>query len=386
MKTIAFVDDEQGILDGLRRTMRSYRKEWDMHFFLSGSEALKAFTLQSFDAIISDMRMPSMNGAELLSIIKEKSPETLRIALSGYANEEMTLESLHATHQFIAKPADQEVIIQSIERAFSLQSSLAPANIKALLGSIDALPVLPHIYDELMAEISSEDASIDRIGDIIASDLSLSSNLLKIVNSAFFGLARHIESPQQAASILGTDTIKNIALTTSVFSSFKTDKKNQLDCEKLNTSSQRIGLLAGKMAKATDLSIRSKDHAQIAAMMVNLGELIALTYPKQLCSSNAEANNYPLLGSYLLGIWAMPFPVIEAVRWHRQPTVSGVNTLSPLAIAHAAWSMFCTYEQQQKCPLDSELIDTSYLAAVANDSLIQQWHDITVEFCSNDGK
>ena len=382
MRKIAFVDDEKNVLDGFRRMLRSHRKEWDMHFYLSGSDALSALSKTSFDMVITDMRMPSMTGCELLQKVKDLSPTTHRIVLSGYANDEMILESVHATHQFISKPADKEKIIKTIKRAVCLQKSLHASGLKATIGAIESLPSLPAVYDELMKEISSDEASIERVGEIIEKDMALSSSLLKIVNSAFFSLVRHIESPCQAASVLGLEAIKNLALA-SVFSKFQKYTGSLQGIEQLNSFAQKVGILAGRIAKGCDMTHRSKDHAQIAGMMVHLGDLVATTFADQIDADTEESHDLPLLGSYLLGIWSMPYPVVEAVRWYRQPALSEIDVLSPLAVVHAAWAMLTLHTQQQDIDLQSDIIDIDYLDAVVGRETVDKWKDIANDFCNN---
>ncbi|UTW45014.1 HDOD domain-containing protein [bacterium SCSIO 12696] len=384
MKRIAFVDDDKNVLDGLRRMLRCNRKEWQMSFFLSGDEFLSSLDDNSFDIIVSDMRMPHMNGGELLAKVKELSPSTLRIVLSGYANEEMILESLHATHQFISKPADSDRITKSINRALRLQESLCERELKSLMGSIGSLPALPVVYDELMRETCSDDSSLERVGDIISRDVGLSASILKIVNSAFFALVRHIESPSQAASILGMDTLKNLALSTSVFSCFSSGQSGVEEIERLNRDSQRVGVLCGKIAKESNLSARAIDHGQIAGMMCNLGALIALVYPSLMVGLGDDESRLPHIGSYLLGIWAMPFPVVEAVRWHQCPADSQIEEMSPLAVLHFSWAMLTAHGEGGEgveITLENDRLDLDYLGAVVGAETLRQWVRVTEEFC-----
>lgn len=381
MQVIAFVDDEKDILDGLRRMLRNHRKEWDMHFYASPQDLLQALPEKKFDIIISDMRMPKMTGCELLQKVRKLSPGTLRIVLSGYAHDEMILESVHATHQFISKPAASDKITNAIESCIHLQQSLSDEAIKSLLGSIESLPSLPQIYDELMQEIASDDASIEKIGKIISQDLGLSSVLLKMVNSAFFGLANHIESPIQAVSILGMEAVKNLALSSSVFSSFPAQGKALEEMHQLNQFSQKLGMLAEKIASRSGLPARAKDHAQIAGMMSNLGELVAITYQQEIEKSGQSELDLALIGSYLLGIWAMPFPVVEAVRCHRNPALSKLDQLTPLTVVHAAWAMLTDYAQNNQVTLESEMLDTDYLVKIIGNDVLNEWKNIVENFC-----
>jgi HD-like signal output (HDOD) protein len=378
MYNIAFVDDEPDILHGLRRTLRHNKKSWNIYFYDSGRELLEASQLIQFDVVISDMRMPSMNGCKVLAAIKITSPKTLRIVLSGYIGHEIILESLHMAHQFVSKPADSKKLISSIERVLYLRDLITDDCIKETLGSLESLPVLPAIYDELMVEISSRNGSINRIGKIISSDLALSSNILKIVNSAFFGIVRHVQSPLQAVTILGVETIKNIALSTSILRTFKADKKTLVKMGEINSRSQKLGMLIGKITKNLDiLTDREKDHAQIAGMMVYLGELFALCHSESLLPTSEAPSDTAFQGSCLLAFWGMPFPVIEAVRWFKCPEKSGFNGVTPLTIVNAAWSMSESCLDNGKVNWDHELINREYLESYISKETLNKWAEIT---------
>lgn len=379
IKIIAFVDDDKRILDGVRRMLHRRRKEWDMHFFESGSQLLNSMQSTQYDVIVSDIRMPVMNGAELLTKVREISPKTIRIVLSGYPNEELVLESIHATHQFIAKPADQETLISHIDRALQMQPILDSDNAKRVLGGIDSVPTLPAIYDELMVEVSSENMSIKRVAQIVSSDIGLSASILRVVNSAFFGLVREVNSLEEAASILGIDMIKNLALMTKVFSSFTVPEHNMAALESLNRFSQRVGILAAILAKQANFSQAIRNHCQIAGMMSGLGELLVLS--DTVPPSNEKPLPSPLLASYLLSLWSLPLPIIEAVRWHQCPSASGISGPSPLAVVHTAWSLLNAHENSQDISAEPPILDSGFLKDSASQSVVDDWIKQTTLFC-----
>lgn len=373
---IAFIDDEKNILDGVRRMLRGQRKEWEMHFFLSAAEALTAMEHIQFDIVISDMRMPGMNGARFLQIVKDKYPATIRIALSGFSDSELTLESTHATQQFIAKPADADAIVTTLKRVIETSTWLSDTQLQAALGGLDGLPVLPAIYDELMEEIASENASITQVAKIISKDMALTAALIRIVSSAYFGLTRHVESIDQAAALLGLATIKNLALLTSVFKSLSIPENKQHEQSRLNDESHSISALTFKLAKLTDLNERDQDHAHIGAVMTKLGELIRLAFAEKL----TEDFDPPLIGSYLLSIWNLPYPVIEAVRWHRSPSVSGIAGLRPLTIVHASW-IFHEFKNEFGQVEHSKLSDCGeYLNATVDSEMLLQWTQTAADY------
>ncbi|GAF98860.1 unnamed protein product, partial [marine sediment metagenome] len=125
MKRILFVDDETNVLDGLRRMLRPMQREWEMAFAPGGEEALAALAEKHFDVVVSDMRMPGMDGDQLLTEVMGRYPETVRIVLSGHSEKEMILRSVGPTHQYLAKPCDPELLKRVIARAYALRGVLS---------------------------------------------------------------------------------------------------------------------------------------------------------------------------------------------------------------------------------------------------------------------
>ena len=143
MKSILFVDDEPMILAGLQRLLRSQRNVWDMSFAASGAEALAVLETKPFDAVVTDMRMPAMDGARLLELVKERYPGTIRIVLSGYFESEAALRAVPVAHQYLAKPCDPKKLHEAIERSCGFASLLPDAALRRVVGTIGELPTLP---------------------------------------------------------------------------------------------------------------------------------------------------------------------------------------------------------------------------------------------------
>ena len=87
-KKILFVDDAPKVLEGLCRMLRPQRQEWNMVFVSSGAEALAALTDGKFDVLVTDMRMPGMDGAELLAHVRVLYPHMVRIILTGQCSRD----------------------------------------------------------------------------------------------------------------------------------------------------------------------------------------------------------------------------------------------------------------------------------------------------------
>ena len=121
---VLFVDDEPNVLKGLKRSLRPMRHEWDMVFVSSGRDALEALDGEPFQAIVSDMRMPEMDGAQLLNEVLRRHPEVIRIILSGYSDREMIMRAVGATHQYLSKPCDPDTLRSAVNGALQLRMLL----------------------------------------------------------------------------------------------------------------------------------------------------------------------------------------------------------------------------------------------------------------------
>jgi response regulator RpfG family c-di-GMP phosphodiesterase len=109
--SVLAVDDEPNIVSALRRTLRS--RGFTVHTALGGAEGLKLLDVQPVDAIISDMRMPEMTGAQFLQAARVKTPEAVRILLTGYADITSTIEAVNngEIFRYLSKPWDDDVLL-----------------------------------------------------------------------------------------------------------------------------------------------------------------------------------------------------------------------------------------------------------------------------------
>ena len=247
-KRVLFVDDEPKVLDGLRRMLRKMRNEWEMEFATSGTEALEAIRKQPFDVVVSDMRMPGMDGAELLTKVREICPTAVRLILSGHSEKEMILKSVGPTHQFLAKPCDADTLKATVARACALRELLANEQLKGVVSGVKSLPSMPGLYTQLVEVLQSPDSSLQDVAAIIGGDIGMTAKILQLVNSAFFGLRRHIEGPAQAITYLGLDTVSAVVLTAGAFAEFEDSREATEVAETLYPHSITAGSLAGHIA------------------------------------------------------------------------------------------------------------------------------------------
>ena len=352
-KSILFVDDEPKLLDGLRRMLFRYGDLWDIEFASSGAEALQALSASNFDVIIADMRMPGMNGAELLNEVARLYPQMVRMILSGTWEQDLRVQAAMVAHQYLSKPCDPEVLKKTLDRAFALREVLVEPALRALIARTTSLPSTPAVYQELVRILQAPDVSPQQIGATLARDMSMTAKVLQLVNSAFFGLRRHITSPEDAVTFLGVDTVKALALSASAFSSFDASRCPQFCIEGLQRHSTEVAAIAREIAISGKLSGPALDDVFVAGLLHDIGRVVMVVhhageYDRVLSAvsagngtlSEAEreifGTTHAEVGSYLLWLWGLPDSVVEAVAFHHRPSHSPHGCFGPIAAVHVA--------------------------------------------------
>jgi HD-like signal output (HDOD) protein/ActR/RegA family two-component response regulator len=352
-KRILFVDDEPMILAGLERSLRTMRKDWDMVFVTSGREALEAMAGQTFDIVVTDMRMPGMDGAQLLEEVKKRSPQSLRMILSGQSDRETILRSVNPTHQYLSKPCEGEELKSRLMRAFALKDLLENPELKGLVSRLDSLPSLPALYLQLTEELQRPEPSLAKVAKLISADIAMTAKVLQLVNSAFFGLRCQVSKAYHAVELLGTDIVRALILSTHVFSKFETDLLSEADVQYLWQHSLATASYAKRIAVQEHCPQRLVDDCFTAALLHDAGKLImAFALRPQYKSvlelvkgtgrglNEAEREvlgcGHPEIGAYLFGLWGLPGPIVEAVAWHHQPGLSLQAGFSAVAAVHVA--------------------------------------------------
>jgi len=350
MRRVLFVDDEPGVLEGLRRMLLPQRHEWEMAFAPGGEAALAMLEALPFDVIVSDMRMPGMDGATLLCRAREQYPQMVRIVLSGHTELSTALRVVPVAHQFLAKPCDAEMLRVAVERACHLKALLSDDSIRRTVTALGDLPSLPRTFEALTLALSNPDVSLQKVAKIIEQDVGISAKVLQLVNSAFFGLAHSMTNIQSAVSYLGIDTLTNLVLSVEIFRAFKPQRGLPgFSLEKLQNHAQLTAHIAARLPVPKHLA----EIAVVAGMLHDVGKLIlawklsahfekmlaeALEAPCPVNQVEERENGFSHaeIGAYLLGLWGLPYAVVEAVALHHGPNRVPHQNFDAISAVYAA--------------------------------------------------
>ncbi|HRE99591.1 MAG TPA: HDOD domain-containing protein [Pirellulaceae bacterium] len=353
MTSLLFVDDESNVLDGLRRLFRSERKGWEMAFASSGHEALELLQHRRFDVVVSDMRMPGMDGAELLQHVATICPGTVRIVLSGQSERERIVRALATAHQYLSKPCDPELLRRTVAQAVRLRDRLPSTPLKRAVSTVVRVPSAPESYAALVEQFASETPDLATVAEIVASDIGMTAKVLQVVSTSFFGRPQRVRSAVQAVEILGLETIGEMLGSGSAFAAFDESSVPGIDMSERNRHAIEVAECARRIVSAETEDPQTRADAYLAGMLHDVGQIVLATqFPDeyQKAIRSAAENRIPLwmaehdafnaghadIGSYLMGLWGLPEPIIEAICHFRSPEAVGTGFGLPLQAVHRA--------------------------------------------------
>lgn len=381
VKKVLLVEDEPALIEGLERRLNRAQPKWQMIAVPSAAQAITALQASSYDAIVADMRLARMDGARLLELASVKSPETIRIVLSGLSDEGQVMRLVPLAHQYIAKPCEPHRLEQIIERCMQLQELLRGPRVRAAVGRIRSLPALPRVYARLREATAREDTTAAQVAQIISADSALTAKVLHVANSAFFRQARAISRIEQAVVHLGFNAIRNLALSAEVFCAWpQGGAPAGFEPERLQEHAQHVASAARALARRSPWA----DDALLAGLLHDIGYWVLLQQCPQEMSRAiklAAERGLPLheaervvleathaeVGAYLLGLWGLPYPILEAVALHHNPMLAPQSEFDLLAAVAVAQELIAGSEPHRKgAPHQgvSPAVDARYLATI----------------------
>lgn len=352
--SLLFVDDEPDVLEGLENRLHPSRRFWPARFASSGAEALAMLREAPADVVISDMRMPGMDGAQLLAQIRSEFPGTLRIILSGETGQDGLMRALACAHQVLAKPCDLDLLKDTVGQAMRLRGCLNDPALVAAISSLGPLPTLPDTSRRLQEALAGGEVDIEEIAALIEQDVALNARLIQLANSAYFQASPAVHHVRDAIMRLGLELVGSLVVTESLQAGDPRDAMHQA-MQACQDEAVRIARLASELADSPSL----KQTVFAVAMLRCVGRLALLTLEREM-----TADIHPvLLSGYLLSMWGFPLRMVAAVTFSHQPMLGNPGPDDPATVVHVASALQHHLEQDPQAPLPSEPqeIDSEWL-------------------------
>lgn len=355
-KQIVFVDHDQHLLDSIQRRLRSQRKVWNCAFIADTTDALKYVAEKKPDLIISDLRMPRMDGAHFLHRVKEVSPQSVRMILTGETDQEANIDLLEVANQCLAKPCTVADIENGIIELLEVQELIGEAKVKKKIAGLSSLPSFPRAYLSLKKQLQNPDISVAEVGSTISRDPAITAKIMQFINSPFYNPGgKKVTCPTRAVSLLGLEFVAQVTLISHMFDTADNSQCKTLKLNALWNRSQAVSSLAKLLASSEDFSKEQVELISLSGLMHGIGKLtLATTHPDlyrdYLSQVDATPHptqlekrlfgaDHPSVGAFLCAVWGLPRHLSRMVAYQRAPQRCPQKELmQPLTVLHCAVS------------------------------------------------
>ncbi|MFZ5446047.1 MAG: HDOD domain-containing protein [Myxococcota bacterium] len=379
-RRVLLVDDEPWVVQGLRKALYPYRARWEVDTATSGEEAIEKLQGPEFDAVVTDARMPGADGVKVLEAVQARSPCTLRVVLSGQVAQVDLKKVERLAHHFIPKPVGAGVLFARLEESLDARDRLANPELKALIIRLGNLPAFPETFVELNRMQREDDGDLDDYVRVVEQDPAATTNLLRVVNSAWFGLPGRVASIREAVRLMGIRPLTHAVLATSMFRGPEALAR-RLEHESVKRLAALHTLLPLLGAE------EFVEEASTALVLLDVGQLVLqLGLPQQAARVEQQVRvggdrlaaeqrlvgiDHAHLGGSLLSVWNLPQALVEAVTLHH---LSRLETKPARSLATLVALVSALQQLVQPQPFDAEALAAEaqvLAAAFGNEDLAE---------------
>ena len=375
--------------DLLRARLRPLSMKFELHFGSSGDDIRRLAETAGCDGVIVPIGSEAGPEIDFLKEIALQHPGTFRLVRSSERSHLQALGKDPFTHHVSLDP-DPETWEAILDRCTLMRTWMETPALKILIGKMKKLPSLPGVYTRVVDELNSPEASLAKVAEIVAEDPVVTSKMLQMVNSSFFGLQQQIVSASDAVMFLGADRVKGLILVARVFSQFDPTTIARLGLDELWNHSMKTGAYAQSIAKWEIRDAKTAGAAFTAGLLHDVGKLMLAgnlpeEYLKVLDVSRTEripvsaaeqqafGTTHAELGGVLMGLWGLPLELMQSVGWHHNPGRSGDRKFSVLTAVHAANAL--ASDNPANASRNSGF-DPDYLASIGLPDRRAQWREV----------
>src|SRR5262245_622953 len=334
---ILLVSDFPSENDGLELLLRLIAGERGVQVVTDEPAALNVVELEKPEIVFAHLKAGALPSIQFLNEVWKRNPKSARFLVAdSILDSDALVRCVLGAHQFISKPVDKPTVVAALERADAIKRFVRNERIQALVSKMRTLPTRPSLYLDVMRELRSSTASAATVGELVSKDLAISTKLIQVVNSAFFGIEQQVTDPAAAVLLLGLEMTGSLVLSIEAFARFDKVKPLYFSIDRVWKHSQSVADTARKICQAMNCEAEVCREAYTAGLLHDLGKLalaqnfeeqydgaLKLAEKQKLADCEVEEQvfgaSHAETGAYLLAIWGLALPIVEAVADHHLP-------------------------------------------------------------------
>jgi len=288
-------------------------------------------------------------GRHLLLQLGQRFPAAVRILMVEMDMAPDPNDSLEVAHRTLSMPLETLSLVDAIDSVQDLRDLLDSPALKQAIGKVASLPAAPRQYEALTRLLRDPNTSAARVAEVVGQDPAVAAKVLRLTNSAYYSSGREITDLRSAVTRIGQSGLRHLVLASEVFVA----GANSVDADALRERALRISRLAGRLLEGP-----SKELAATAGLLSEVGLLL----PAALLEDAAVKHNHA--GAYLLGLWGLPTPIVEAVAFQDAPMrlSGGFWVTGALHVANAL--------------INQRDVDEDYLRKVGRLDMLPAWQSM----------
>jgi HD-like signal output (HDOD) protein/ActR/RegA family two-component response regulator len=347
---IVIAGEGAGYAGDLKQALAELDLEWDVLGCADAASALALPADATADVFVCPLRLGTLQGAELLAKLRSAHPAAVRIVLLDKGQEAHAVQALDVAHRVLNTPLDAFEFIEAVDSVVDLRMLLDNTELKQTIGRIGSLPPPPRVYIELTQLLRDPEASTSEVAEVLSQDPAIAAKVLRLCNSAYFSGGRQITDMRTAVTRLGMQSLRTLVLASETFGSVQSAGSVGRD------AMQERALLTSRLA-ARLLGGSSAELAATAGLLAEVGRLLP-----GIGAGEDGGPDFAEAGAYLLGLWGLPMPIVEAVAYHRTPARLRGAGFWVTGAVHVASAL-----------ASGEPVDEGYLRTVGVIDKLPQW-------------
>lgn len=346
---ILVVSDNGERAEQVRKELLEHGLDWQLEWTANAEATLSGDCAP--DVLVCAEHVGHFSGIGLLGQLRARHPEAMRILLMDAGNNHDPMHALEVAQRMLPEPLDALSLIDAVESAEELRSMLDDPTLKKAIGRVGSLPAAPNQYLALTRLLRDPDVTATRIADVVAQDPAVAAQVLRMTNSAYYSTGREITDLKSAVTRLGQNVLRQLVLASEVF--FVGTSSSE--AKAVRDRALRISRLAGQL-----LGGPSADLASTAGLLSEVGLLLP---PTARVDEAGVVTPHNVAGAYLLGLWGLPAPIVEAVAFYQTP--SRIRGFWVTGAVHVAAAL-----------INGEPIDEGYLRKVGQFDNLPRWRSM----------